>query len=469
MVYAHVCDPVNADSLDLDRFQPLSDSPAVAARYSPTPATPRDSGRRGRRERARLKAQFATRGRVGSFGVRLGLIVALGVTLRVIHAVAIAPATGGINDSLFYWTVSHALAHGQGFVFGYFYTPVPTAWHPPMYPLVLALGLKLGLASDEAQRAGLGSLLGGITILALGLTARRIGGNRMGLWAAGIAAVYPFLIAADGALMSETLYAALLALTILAAYCLIDAPSSWRALVLGVAVGLAALTRPEALLLVPLLAIPVAWRGKGNRLLRVALVCAGAALIVTPWVVRNTVDFGQPTIANDDSTTLAEANCHRAYYGPQVGDAVIACLTNGSRSEAKLAAQHRRQGLDYAESHVSRLPVVALVRLLRAWSFYQPVHGLHGAEGRSLHVQEAGLAMYYPLFALAVAGVNLLRRRRQPLVILVAPIIMVSLVAITAVGTVRLRVAAELSLVLLSAVTVAQLEGMYRASRHRRP
>jgi hypothetical protein len=418
--------------------------------------------------RGRLKALFALRARLGSFSVRLSLIVALGVTIRVIHGLAIAPATSGIGDSLFYSIVSHALAHGQGFVFGFFYKPVPTAWHPPLYPLVLAIGIKLGLASDEVQRAGVGSLLGGITILALGLTARRIGGNRTGLWAAGIAAVYPFLIAADGALMSETLYAALLALTILAAYCLLDAPSARRALVLGVAVGLAALTRPEALLLVPLLGIPVALRGKGNRILRVVLVCAGAALIVTPWVVRNTVDFGQPTIANDDSTTLAEANCQRAYYGPQIGDAVPACLTNGSRSEAKLAAQHRRQGLDYARSHAGRLPIVALVRLLRAWSFYQPLHGLRGAEGRSLRVQEAGLAMYYPLVGLALAGLVLLRRRRQPLVILLAPIIMVSVVAITAVGTVRLRVAAELSLVLLAAVAAAQLDGMYRASRRDR-
>ena len=38
------------------------------------------------------------------------------------------------------------------------------------------------------------------------LLGRRLAGERAGLIAAGIAAIYPTLIAADGALMSETLY-----------------------------------------------------------------------------------------------------------------------------------------------------------------------------------------------------------------------------------------------------------------------
>ncbi len=400
--------------------------------------------------------------------MRLSVIVAAGVTIRVIHAIAIAPATSGIYDSFWYQTVSHELANGHGFVYGFLTKPVPTAWHAPLYPIVLAAGIKLGLVGDEVQRAGIGSLLGGITIGALGLAGKRIGGERAGLWAAVVAAIYPFLIAADGALMSETLYAALLALTILAAYRLLDAPSASRAFVLGVAIGLDALTRPEALLLVVLLAIPVALRGGGSRATRVVLACVGVALVVTPWVVRNASVLGQPTIADDDATTLRAGNCHQAYYGPHIGDVVQACLTNGSNSEGKLASQWRRQGLDYARSHAARVPIVAAVRLLRTWGLYRPLQSLRNTEGRSLRVQEAGLAMYYPLVALAIWGVILLRRRKQPLIIVLAPILMVSIASIAAVGTVRLRHAAELSLVLLAAVSLAQLEQMYRAARSER-
>jgi hypothetical protein len=45
-----------------------------------------------------------------------------------------------------------------------------------------------------------------------------LAGDLAGLLAAGLAAVDPALIAADGALMSESLYRLLVAMTLLAAY-----------------------------------------------------------------------------------------------------------------------------------------------------------------------------------------------------------------------------------------------------------
>jgi hypothetical protein len=50
------------------------------------------------------------------------------------------------------------------------------------------------------------------------LLGRGLAGDLAGLLAAGLAAVDPALIAADGALMSESLYRLLLAMTLLAAY-----------------------------------------------------------------------------------------------------------------------------------------------------------------------------------------------------------------------------------------------------------
>ena len=79
----------------------------------------------------------------------------------------------------------------------------------------------------------------------------RAGGERLGLLAAGLCAVYPLMIAVDGALMSETLYGPLIAIVLLAAWRLLDHPGAWIALGTGAAIALAALTRSEALLLVP--------------------------------------------------------------------------------------------------------------------------------------------------------------------------------------------------------------------------
>src|SRR5207244_8269490 len=102
----------------------------------------------------------------------------------------------------------------------------------------------------------------------VGLIARRLGGPRAGLIAAGIAAVYPVLVAADGAMMSETLYGLLIAAALLTALRLLDRqPGPPLAAALGALIGLATLTRAEALLLLPLLAWPVAARAQARRLL----------------------------------------------------------------------------------------------------------------------------------------------------------------------------------------------------------
>ena len=77
------------------------------------------------------------------------------------------------------------------------------------------------------------------------------------LASAFIAAVYPNFWFSDAIIMSETLVLLMAALTLLAAYRFWERPGSGRAVVLGVVCGLTALTRSEAVLLLPLLVLPV--------------------------------------------------------------------------------------------------------------------------------------------------------------------------------------------------------------------
>src|SRR2546427_628085 len=86
-------------------------------------------------------------------------------------------------------------------------------------------------------------------IAGLALAVRRVAGERVGLAAAAIAAVYPALFALDSTVRSESLYALLIALALLGAYRLVERPTWRAAAALGVAIGLAALTRGEGLLL----------------------------------------------------------------------------------------------------------------------------------------------------------------------------------------------------------------------------
>src|SRR5204862_467370 len=119
--------------------------------------------------------------------------------------------------------------------------------------LLLAIPSALGLDSYQAHRVAV-TLLGAATIVAVGLLAREVADERTGLVAAGLAAVSPVLISADGAVMSETLLGLLAALCALAAYRLRARPSLGRAALLGALIGLATLTRGEAIVLLALLA-----------------------------------------------------------------------------------------------------------------------------------------------------------------------------------------------------------------------
>jgi 4-amino-4-deoxy-L-arabinose transferase-like glycosyltransferase len=391
--------------------------------------------------------------RVRGFRAGLLLIAVAAVVIRIAHTLLVAPPTTGLEDAFWFRTVAHNLAVGRGFVDFNFHA---TAAHPPLYALFLAAAEKLSITGDEALRS-LGALLGGATVLAVGLVGRRVGGERVGLLAAAIAAVQPLLIAGDGALLSETLYGPIVGLTLLAAFRLAERPTPGRAAVVGIAVGVATLTRSEALLLLPLLALPLAWRGTAaGRATRLAVATACTALVVAPWVGRNVSEFDRAVVANNDGAVLAAANCHAAYHGEHIGAFVETCIPRVSGDEGEQARVQQRQGVDYARDHAGRVPLVAGVRVLRTWSLFQPLRDVN-EQGRSAKVQKLGVLFDYLLCVLAIAGVLALRHDRPALMVLLAPIVLVTVVAAATHGMVRLRHPAELSLAILAAAGAVQL------------
>jgi 4-amino-4-deoxy-L-arabinose transferase-like glycosyltransferase len=389
--------------------------------------------------------------------------VALGVALRAAQTLLVAPWPPGIfNDEAYYATLAQLVANGEGFVrpaeFYRDHVSLPTAERAPLFTALVAGLYKLGLAGGDGRLIGL--LTGGGTIAALGFLGRRLAGDRAGLLAAGVAALYPTLIAADGAMMTESAYGVFAALSLLAAYRLVDAPSLSRALVLGVLAGIAAHARAEALLLLPLLLVPLIRRPGGVK--AAAVVCVAFALVLVPWTARNWSAFDRPVlIATEGGETLAGANCHSAYHGERIGAWDVDCAAfDGSANEAKELNERGRDGIRYALDHAGRLPLVGAARVGRAWGVWQP---FVVPEGRRAWVQRIGAALYFVLVPLAVYGFVLLRRARVPVWILMAPFITVTVTALLAYGSIRFRHSAELSLVVLAAVALDRLLPSKRA------
>jgi 4-amino-4-deoxy-L-arabinose transferase-like glycosyltransferase len=393
-----------------------------------------------------------------SFALRLALITALGAALRVLQTQLVAPwPPRFFNDEAYYHTLAQLIARGEGFVrpseFFDEGLSVPTAERAPLFPLALAGLAKLGVTGGDARL--LGVLTGAGTIVGLGLLGRRLAGPRAGLLAAALAAVYPTLIAADGAMMTESLYGCLAAFSLLAAYRLLDAPSAGRALALGLVIGLAALARGEALLLMPLLLVPVVRRPGGWR--AAAVTCLAFVVVLTPWTVRNWIVFDRPVlIATEAGETLAGANCERSYYGEHVGAWAVSCVKfSGRGTEAEELNELGREGIRYAGENLERVPAVLAARLARSWGVHPRAQR---PEGRAEWITTLGVALYFALLLpLAAYGFVLLRRRRTSVWILAAPFITVTVTTLITYGTPRFRHSAELALVVLAAVALDRL------------
>lgn len=400
-----------------------------------------------------------------SFRVRLLPWLVLALLLRLVYGLVIVKTKPLLGDGLEFHLLAEGIADGKGFAQAMPFHPpaLPTADKPPLYPLVLALFTKLtGHGWQPHQVAG--AMIGTGTVAAVGHLGRRVGGERAGLVAAAVAAVYPLLIATDGSFRSESLYALLVVATLLSAYRLLDRPTTRSAVLCGALIGLATLTRTEAIALLVLLVLPAALLAPRRRgALRLTAVATAAAVVVlAPWLIRCWTTFDRPVFVSTNSGgLLAGANCDRTYHGEFLGQWVLACLGPPRLgNEAAISSQLADRGLTYARDHAGRLPVVLAVRVLRTWELYRPKQqwGIEQFfEGRDRRVEQAGVVTYYALALLALYGLVLLRRRGQPLRILLAPALLVTLVSLGAYGFTRFRVAAEIPIVVLAAITLDHL------------
>lgn len=396
------------------------------------------------------------------FATGLGAIAAAGLVARLVYALVVMHGVGVGGDGLEFHFLANQLADGDGYVQPLIVAPdhVPTADKPPLYPLLLAVPSLLGWDSLAAHRV-LACLMGVALVVGIGLLGRRIAGERAGLIAAGLAAVYPLLVALDGSLRSESLYAPLVAFALLAAYRLVDRPTAARAAMLGALLGLAALTRSEAVLLGALLVAACALRLPHGRRLRLAGAAVAVGLLVlAPWPLRNWSEFGTPLLSTNSGSLAYGANCKTAYYTRLIGTwpCYPRLTVAPGRDEADVSARLRHEGVDYARDHAGRLPAVAGVRLLRTLDLWSPRSAtrLEAEIGdRDLGVYRAGVLAYYLLLPVGIAGAVLLRRRGQPLAILLAPVAVAAVVSLLGYGTPRFRVPAEITLVVLASVAFA--------------
>jgi 4-amino-4-deoxy-L-arabinose transferase-like glycosyltransferase len=388
------------------------------------------------------------------FYVAMIMIATAALAVRLLYIFVIARAPVGVGgDASFYHSAANLIADGHFYyrrIFGHAYA---TALHPPLFSLLLALVAKLGGVHVLPQRI-VGCVLGSISAALIARLGHRVGGARTGIIAGTIAAIYPPLITADGALQSEPLYVLLVVVSLLLAYRVVSDSRVWWSALLGGLLGLAVLSRTEAVLLLPLLAWPAALATRHARPLRIAASTIACMVVVAPWVIRNAVVFHRFMLAGNYGTVIPASNCRQTYYGHDIGWWRLDCLARArTHHQLLIGDASPAGGFRYIEHHPGRAVLVAGVRVLRTFSLYQPMRiGNH--EPRRTWFDVLGLAIYYPVLGLAVVGVWRLRERRW---LLLAPISSAVISTATGWGNPRFRVGADVTLIVLAAFAVSGL------------
>ena len=407
------------------------------------------------------------------FGALLGGIALAGLVIRVSYGL-VTEGSSIPKDGLYYHYGAILLTEGEGFAdpIVHLFTgdTLPAAIHPPAWTTVLAVPSIFGLES-ELEHQLFACLIGAVTIVLVGLCARRVAGPRAGLVGGAIAAVYPFLWIHERSLLSETLLFPLVAATILTSYHLLDRPGLLPAVLLGAGCGLLALTRTEQLLLLPVLVAPLVLTVPSvtlrTRALWLTAATGVAALIIAPWVVYNNTRFEETVlVSTNGGMTLSAANCRATYSGEMLGyrdydcahgrgDLSVAAVELADGDHSVLDSRLREKGTRYARAHLTRLPAVVLAREGRAFGVYRPFQQMHlDAWDTSVWNLRVGFLLYWLLVPVAVVGAVVLRRRRVALWPLLAFVVIVAAAVALAYGNTRYRAPTEVPLVVLGAVGV---------------
>ena len=312
---------------------------------------------------------------------------------------------------------------------------IPTAYRPPLYPILLVPCVACGPWARAA--VGVVHLVLGLATIWLTYWIAQLwdlpehGSRRkyLPLLAAVLVAVDPILLRQSSLVMTETLATFLATATLAALAWMREKPSLATTLAAGGAAGLAILCRPTFLpwvALVGLLLIFVEHAQRFRLPARIAFFASfvgGVGIVLAPWAIRNIVQFGNPIVTTTHGGyTLLLAN-NPSFYDYLRSDP-WGSVWNGDEINRWWANEvpHttpeedlRADQIAYAraEETIRQQPSMfcwsCMVRMGRLW---QPLpHQVLPQEGIVGQTFRYAIGLWYVAeLALAVLGVVLLRR-----------------------------------------------------------
>jgi 4-amino-4-deoxy-L-arabinose transferase-like glycosyltransferase len=403
----------------------------------------------------------------------LWIVLAGAFVLRLAAAVLVQHWVGGHpgrlclieGDAESYWALARHIARGEDYAV---FEPPRYVLRMPGFPLLLAAGIKL----FGEQMLAIRVLLAAVGTAACGLVywlALELFDRATALRACLFASVLPSFIVFSVLLLSETPFAAMLLVSLIALAKLVKletggwansrqpvdglaARDSRRAIglsvVAGVLIGLATLVRPTWLLAGPgfVFFYLLIARNRSRAAIHSGLLLAALAVTLLPWTIRNWYVTGHFV-----PTTL--------WVGPSLYDGLNPDATGASdmtfedewgfyrhESEYEADRHYRRLAWEFARANLGQALSLAWKKLGRFWNPAPNAEQFgHWAVAGTLAV------LTVVLYVLAIRGGWSVRHSLWRWLIPASPAVYFSLVHLVFVGSVRYRLPAEYALVVLAA------------------
>jgi len=313
-------------------------------------------------------------GLILAFALALGLRV---VVASVFLGLGSAPRFSAQPDQIDYEQLAFSMSTGAGYA-----TPdgLPTARRPPGTSLTLLPAYAAAGRSFTVGRLWF-CLLSALTCLAAAWLAAQCFGPAAGLVSAFWLALYPGHFYYPMHFVSEVPYGFWLTL---ACGSMVSALRDARhvnrfTLLAGACLGLAVLTRPQIALVVPiagLLAL-LSRRTTRQELIHLATAAVVMGAVLLPWVVRNTIVMGKPTLSTVGGVTFWGANNETVLNDPQLrglwlrSSDLIDDRHPLSGTEIEKEEQAWQYGVDFVARNAGRMPGLVAMKVWRLVSPFE--------------------------------------------------------------------------------------------------
>lgn len=392
----------------------------------------------------------------------LWLILALAVVLRLGAAVAIGDAVTdlpGIHDQITYDALTKSILAGRGYSFEYYWYPftpanTPTSHWSFLYPLYLAGVYAVFGYHPLAARMIQGALSGALAAWLIYRLGKRLFGERVGLAAAALSAVYIYSVYYDAALMTESFY--IVGILAMLNLVLDITDGTGRAVVkwalLGVALGITTLLRQSVLPWAAVMLLWIVWAGRKRvRWTHVLIPLAIVALFIAPWTIRNYRAYGEFLLLNSNAG-FAMYSSQAPAHGTLFISAHVEPLPPelAGLNEAQMDRALMRRGIQFVLDDPGRYALLSLSRVAVFFKFWP------GPESSTMSNISRALsyALYLPFF---LYGLYLSRREWRRCSLLYLFGVVYSLVHILTWASIRYRIPIDAAFMPFAALAVVDI------------